>query len=192
MATKRDYKAEYANYDGTEAVKKKRAQRNKAGDIIPRTAHITDTIPEGGHYRYKTNPNMTGDWLIGGSMKVNRVLSPEEVMAINEAKGVADLPRFEPLPKKAEGGLMCLKEGGKTPAWQRSEGKNPEGGLNAKGRASYNRETGGNLKAPQPEGGPRRDSFCARMSGMKKKLTSSETANDPDSRINKALRKWNC
>lgn len=169
-----------------------RAQRNKAGDIIPRTAHITDTIPEGGHYRYKTNPNMTGDWLIGGSMKVNRVLTPEEVMAINEAKGVADLPRYEPLPKKAEGGLMCLKEGGKTPAWQRKEGKNPEGGLNAAGRASYNRETGGNLKAPQPEGGPRRDSFCARMSGMKKKLTSSKTANDPDSRINKALRKWNC
>ena len=76
-----------------------RAQRNKAGDIIPRTAHITDTIPEGGHYRYKTNPNMTGDWLIGGSMKVNRVLTPEEVMAINEAHGVSDLPRFEPFKK---------------------------------------------------------------------------------------------
>jgi hypothetical protein len=162
-----------------------RAQRNKAGDIIPRTAHITDTIPEGGHYRYKTNPNMTGDWLIGGSMKVNRVLSPEEVMAINESKGVADLPRFELLPKKAEGGSS-------TPAWQRKEGKNPEGGLNAIGRASYNRETGGNLKAPQPQGGARKDSFCARMEGMKKKLTSSETANDPDSRINKSLRKWKC
>lgn len=80
----------------------------------------------------------------------------------------------------------------KSPAWQRKEGKNPEGGLNAKGRASYNRETGGNLKAPQPEGGSRRDSFCARMGGMKKKLTSSKTANDPDSRINKALRKWKC
>lgn len=86
-----------------------------------------------------------------------------------------------------------FKEGGhSTPAWQRSEGKNPEGGLNAKGRASYNRETGGNLKAPQPEGGSRKKSFCARMGGMKKKLTSSKTANDPDSRINKALRKWKC
>jgi len=84
------------------------------------------------------------------------------------------------------------KGGSTTPAWQRKEGKNPEGGLNAAGRASYNRETGGNLKAPQPEGGPRRDSFCARMRGMKKKLTSAETANDPDSRINKSLRKWNC
>ncbi len=96
------------------------------------------------------------------------------------------------IKKKAEGGLACMKEGGKTPAWQRAEGKNPEGGLNAAGRASYNRETGGNLKAPQPEGGSRKKSFCARMSGMKKKLTSSETANDPDSRINKALRKWKC
>jgi hypothetical protein len=96
------------------------------------------------------------------------------------------------IKKKAEGGLACMKEGGKTPAWQRAEGKNPEGGLNAAGRASYNRETGGNLKAPQPEGGSRKKSFCARMSGMKKKLTSSETANDPDSRINKSLRKWKC
>ena len=86
-----------------------------------------------------------------------------------------------------------FKEGGSTtPAWQRKEGKNPEGGLNAAGRASYNRETGGNLKAPQPEGGSRKKSFCARMGGMKKKLTSSKTANDPDSRINKALRKWKC
>jgi hypothetical protein len=49
-----------------------------------------------------------------------------------------------------------------------------------------------NLKPPQPEGGKRRDSFCARMTGMKKKLTSEKTAKDPDSRINKALRAWNC
>jgi hypothetical protein len=95
-----------------------------------------------------------------------------------------NLSKFEG-KKYAEGGSS-------TPAWQRSEGKNPEGGLNAAGRASYNRETGGNLKAPQPEGGSRKKSFCARMSGMKKKLTSSETANDPDSRINKSLRKWKC
>jgi hypothetical protein len=49
-----------------------------------------------------------------------------------------------------------------------------------------------NLKAPQPEGGKRRDSFCARMEGMKSKLTSAKTAKDPDSRINKSLRAWNC
>ena len=78
-----------------------------------------------------------------------------------------------------------------SPAWQRSEGKNPDGGLNNKGRASL-KANGQNIKRPQPEGGPRKDSFCARMGGMKAKLTSDATANDPDSRINKALRKWNC
>lgn len=80
-----------------------------------------------------------------------------------------------------------------TPAWQRKEGKNKSGGLNAKGRASYNRATGGNLKAPsKKKGNKRRKSFCARMKGMKKKLTSAKTARDPDSRINKSLRAWNC
>jgi len=79
----------------------------------------------------------------------------------------------------------------KTPAWQRAEGKNPNGGLNAKGRASAKKE-GMNLKAPQPEGGSRKKSFCARMEGMKKKLTSSKTAHDPNSRINKSLRVWKC
>ena len=54
----------------------------------------------------------------------------------------------------------------KTPAWQRSEGKNPKGGLNAKGRSSYNAETGGNFKAPVKSGdNPRRASFLARMAG---------------------------
>jgi hypothetical protein len=79
----------------------------------------------------------------------------------------------------------------KTPAWQRKEGKNPNGGLNAKGRASAKKQ-GMNLKPPQPEGGSRKKSFCARMSGMKKKLTSAKTANDPNSRINKSLRAWKC
>jgi hypothetical protein len=88
----------------------------------------------------------------------------------------------------SEDNIRRLRSG----AWTRKEGQNPEGGLNAKGRASYNRETGGNLKPPQPEGGKRRDSFCARMKGMKKKLTSKETASDPNSRINKSLRAWNC
>ena len=84
-----------------------------------------------------------------------------------------------------------------TPAWQRKAGKNPKGGLNAKGRASYNRSTGGNLKPPAPKpksnkDKARRKSFCARMKGMKAKLTSAKTARDPQSRINKSLRAWNC
>lgn len=84
----------------------------------------------------------------------------------------------------------------KTPAWQRSAGKDPEGGLNAKGRASAKAQ-GMNLKPPAPnpkteKDASRKSSFCARMTGMKKKLTSEETKNDPDSRINKSLRKWKC
>ena len=79
-------------------------------------------------------------------------------------------------------------------AWTKKSGKNEKGGLNEKGRKSYERENpGSDLKAPSKKvGNPRRASFCARMKGMKKKLTSSKTANDPDSRINKSLRAWNC
>lgn len=78
----------------------------------------------------------------------------------------------------------------RSPAWTRKEGQDPDGGLNAKGRAAYNRETGGNLKAPQPEGGPRRDSFCARSAGQMKMWP--EAAKDPNSRLRKARRAWNC
>ena len=77
----------------------------------------------------------------------------------------------------------------KTAAWQRKEGKNPEGGLNAKGRASYNRETGGHLQAPQPEGGPRKRSFCARMGGMAGPMKDE---NGKPTRKALALRKWKC
>ena len=90
-----------------------------------------------------------------------------------------------------------------TAAWQRKEGKSESGGLNQKGVDSYRRENPGSklktavttkpskLKAGSAAAN-RRKSFCARMSGMKKRLTSAKTANDPDSRINKSLRKWNC
>ena len=91
----------------------------------------------------------------------------------------------------------------KVAAWQRKEGKRESGGLNQKGVDSYRRENpGSKLKTAvttKPsklkkgsKSANRRKSFCARMSGMKKKLTSAKTANDPDSRINKSLRKWNC
>ena len=96
----------------------------------------------------------------------------------------------------------CVKEGhsnwrqelGESAAWTRKEGKAKSGGLNEKGRKSYERENpGSDLKAPSKKvGNKRRASFCARMKGMKKKLTSKKTANDPNSRINKSLRAWNC
>ena len=115
-------------------------------------------------------------------------------------------PGHKPVPgKKPYSPGSCVKEelDEDTPAWQRAEGKNPEGGLNKKGVESYRRENPGSklqtavttkpskLK-PGSKSAKRRLSFCRRMKGMKEKLTSAETARDPDSRINKALRKWNC
>ena len=95
------------------------------------------------------------------------------------------------------------RSGSKSPAWQRKEGKSESGGLNKKGVASYRAANpGSKLKTAvttKPsklkkgsKAAKRRKSFCARMKGMKKRLTSAKTARDPDSRINKSLRKWNC
>ena len=75
-------------------------------------------------------------------------------------------------------------------AWTRKEGQDPDGGLNARGRAAYNRANNANLQPPQPEGGSRRDSFCARSAGQMKMWP--EAAADPDSRLRKARRAWNC
>jgi hypothetical protein len=76
---------------------------NAQGKVVPVKSHITDQIPKGGHYRYKTNPNMTGNWLIGGSMKVNKVLTDKEVERINKKAGMSDLPRAQPFNKKTFG-----------------------------------------------------------------------------------------
>lgn len=75
----------------------RRASRTKDGRIIARTAQIADQIPEGGFYRYKTNPNMLGEWLIAGAIKILRVLADGEVAEINKKFNVSDLPRKRPL-----------------------------------------------------------------------------------------------
>jgi len=76
----------------------------------------------------------------------------------------------------------------KTPAWQRKEGQNPKGGLNAKGRASYKRQTGGTLKAPVKSGdNPRRASFLARMGNMK---GPERDAKGKPTRLLLSLRAW--
>ena len=89
----------------------------------------------------------------------------------------------------------------KSEAWTRKEGKNAKGGLNEKGRKSYERANpGSDLKPPvkreqakkSPKSAARRKSFCARMEGMKKQNTSAQPAKDPNSRINKSLRAWDC
>lgn len=77
----------------------------------------------------------------------------------------------------------------KTAAWTRAEGQNPDGGLNEKGRASL-RAQGKDIKPPQPGGGPRKRSYCARSGGQMKKFPKA--AKDPNSRLRKARRKWAC
>ena len=87
-------------------------------------------------------------------------------------------------------GRAYLKRGS-SPAWTRSEGKSESGGLNEKGRKSYERANpGSDLKAPQPEGGARKRSFCARMRGKRKRQKASN--NTGQDRLSKALRKWKC
>jgi hypothetical protein len=90
--------------------------------------------------------------------------------------------------KKSYGKLPDrMKDGGPALAVGRGEKMPVEkgAGLTAKGRAKYNRETGSNLKAPQPEGGSRRDSFCARMGPVAKK-------SDTGSRARASMKRWNC
>lgn len=86
----------------------------------------------------------------------------------------------------------------KSAAWTRKEGQNENGGLNAKGRASYKRETGGTLKPPvkkeeaakSKKSAARRKSYCARSAGQAKMFPKA--AKDPNSRLNKARRAWDC
>ena len=87
----------------------------------------------------------------------------------------------------------------KSEAWQRKEGKNKEGGLNEKGRKSYEKANpGSNLKPPvskekakkSPASAARRKSYCARSAGQAKDFPKA--AADPNSRLNKARRKWDC
>lgn len=150
------------------------------------------TVVKVGGQTHKVFKNKKGDVVVDHTAgrpagKWDKINLTEKSKAKTVKQGVASVRKWH-----RENPMM--KNGGSSPAWQRKEGKNPSGGLNAKGRASYNRANPGKpgLKAPQPQGGPRKKSFCARMSGMKSKLTSSKTANDPNSRINKSLRKWKC
>jgi hypothetical protein len=83
--------------------------------------------------------------------------------------------------------------------WQKVNRQDKTDGLSQKAVDAYRRENPGSKlqtavteKNPSGKRAARRKSFCSRMKGMKARLTSAETARDPDSRINKALRRWNC
>ena len=88
---------------------------------------------------------------------------------------------YSKLPENMKKGgdvSLAIGRGEKLPASQGA-------GLTAKGRAKYNRETGSNLKAPQPQGGKRRDSFCARMGPVAEK-------SERGSRARASMKRWNC
>ena len=113
--------------------------------------------------------------------------SPETGVFVPSPDGKKKLKpkvRFEQSDWKSE-----LGEGA---AWTKKSGKSKSGGLNEKGRKSYERENpGSDLKAPSKKvGNPRRKSFCARMKGMRKRQKPSN--NTGDDRLSKSLRAWNC
>ena len=84
-----------------------RADITKGGKINSKSAAIVDQIPHGGHYRFKTNPNMAGTWLIGGELKVNRIIDNPELLEISQSLGSSDLPS---LPKLIQEKGLSLKE----------------------------------------------------------------------------------
>jgi hypothetical protein len=101
----------------------------------------------------------------------NVTTKPQRVKIVNEV--------FEGKKFKDGGPSLAVGRGEKLPT-------NKGAGLTAKGRAKYNRETGSHLKAPQPEGGARKDAFCARMSGV------VEHSKGDAERAKASLKRWKC
>jgi hypothetical protein len=182
------------------------------GKGVLKTGGKITPVPNG-HLIKKDGTSLKKGGKIDAFSKVKKAMKPKkEKMLMDKIK--KNLYKVQPIKKENGGNISCwtgyvkqgtkkkggktvnncvkkvMKNGGSTPAWTRKEGKNPTGGLNAKGRASYNRANpGSNLKAPQPQGGPRKRSFCARMSGVKGPATKP---NGEPTRKTLALRKWKC
>ena len=174
-ATGRDYDAEY-KWQGTGKQKKRRAQRNRDRRAKIRK-HGKSALKGKDIHHEDGNPH-------------NHSSSNVKVVSTSYNRSIKENLTYSKIMEKVA-------------AWQRTEGKDPEGGLNQKGVESYRRENpGSNLQTAvttkpsklkkNSKKAKRRKSFCSRMKGMKSKLTSAKTARDPDSRINKSLRKWNC
>jgi len=114
--------------------------------------------------------------------------NPKFAKKVGISEDVADEYTQSNVGKKAYGKLPeKMKDGGPSLSVGRGEKLSADqgAGLTAKGRAKYNRETGSNLKAPQPEGGKRRDSFCARMGAVAEK-------SERGSRARASMKRWNC
>ena len=182
-----------ATAKGKEAVNKAKQGSEGAGKNEKLGAKIGGTLGAGAGFFVPDGPAMVAGEIAGGlaGSKIGGAIGKK---FDKKPKPVGEENFFSDLHDE------LLED---SPAWQRKEGKNESGGLNQKGVDSYRRENPGSklktavTKDPSKlkKGGKaagRRKSFCSRMKGMKSKLTSAKTANDPDSRINKSLRKWNC
>ena len=181
------------------------AKIDKEGKLSARASQVRDTIKAVSEGAKETS-------LKAGQL-ANKETNPSKKEILNKLAGKSWMRHLNPtgIVNDNEGGRgnKSLRRQGHKPlfvegaAWTRSEGKNPEGGLNKKGVESYRRENPGSKLQTAVTTHPsklkkgskkakRRLSFCRRMKGMKRKLTSAKTARDPNSRINKSLRKWNC
>lgn len=158
-------------------------------------------LPMLGRTAMRARP-MTNLSPVGTAPMAPRALGPRPAVApierpMRTPAPLSLIPRPRALKPRTQRPMTFAKGGSTTPAWQRSEGKNPEGGLNAAGRASYNRETGGNLQPPvsakaaksSPKKAARRKSFCARMSGNPGAMKDEKGR---PTRKALALKKWDC
>ena len=206
------------SYDGPDAVREEKKVMGKIKKSFRRD-EFGDPIKLDGSYAGKPNPDKNPkDEKITHSNSYQPDMSMVEAKDLtgNFDKGKKPIKvNLKDLVNKAKNNPKNKNLGVKPPtdtedvteaksaAWQRKAGKSESGGLNAKGVASYRAANpGSKLKTAvttKPsklkkgsKSAKRRLSFCRRMRGMKKKLTSAKTARDPDSRINKSLRKWNC
>jgi hypothetical protein len=167
---------------------------------LPRRSEVQDAVQKvyPGALLHTYHPSMKDPTKPTFMMNVEESMTPKDVQ-LQKQQIALNMKKTQQAKKRLSNSMKSgqdtqVQQQNEAAAWTRKAGKNKEGGLNEKGRKSYERENpGSDLKAPSKKvGNPRRKSFCARMKGMKKKLTSSKTANDPDSRINKSLRAWNC
>ena len=167
---------------------------------LPRRSEVQDAVQKvyPGALLHTYHPSMKDPTKPTFMMNVEESMTPKDVQ-LQKQQIALNMKKTQQAKKRLSNSMKSgqdtqVQQQNEAAAWTRKAGKNKEGGLNEKGRKSYERENpGSDLKAPSKKvGNPRRKSFCARMKGMKKKLTSAKTASDPDSRINKSLRAWNC
>lgn len=157
----------------------------KVGIPVKTAAEYTESNV--GKKAYSNLPEAKKD---GGGLYANIHAKRERIAEGSKEKmrkpGSAGAPTASAFKESAKTAKM--KEGGVSLAVGRGEKLSVDrgAGLTAKGRAKYNRETGSDLKAPQPQGGARKDSFCARMSGV------VENAKGDAPRAKASLKRWKC